>query len=420
MKVAGIIAEYNPFHKGHKYQLDRIKAELDVDYCIVIMSGDFVQRGEPAIIGKYERAQMALISGADLVIELPTLFSTASAEYFAESSVAILDKLGIVDYLCFGSESGDIRVLTDIASILVEEPSEYKNLLQAELKSGASFPKAREKAIISFLSNITNSDCSKFADTISSPNNLLGIEYIKALQKRNSKIIPYTILRTGSNYLDEQISDSEYSSALSIRKVLDSNYSISIDNPISSLDKASSYILYDTIKNGRGPVSVDHFSHLLHVKLLQLDSVVLTEYADISQELSNRIYNNINNYENYSEFCSLLKTKELTYSRISRSLMHIILDCMQKDLDTYKAQDYAKYAHVLGFRAASTALLSEIKRSGNIPLLSKVADAKNILSASDLSLFEHSIRCSQVYESMLHQLYKSKMQNMYQQSPIII
>ena len=182
-KVLGIIAEYNPFHNGHIYHLEQAKNLTGSNYTVAIMSGNFTQRGNSALIDKWSRAEIALNCGVDLVIELPTLYATSSAENFADGSIKILDSLKVVDYLSFGAETSNIDVLDSIADVLYKEPKEYQTLLLHELKKGISFPKARENALMIYLNNIR-----KYLNVLSSPNNILGIEYIKALKKHKSNI----------------------------------------------------------------------------------------------------------------------------------------------------------------------------------------------------------------------------------------
>lgn len=185
MKVNGIIAEYNPFHNGHSYHLNTAEEQNNADYTIIAMSGNFMQRGEPALIDKYKRAEMALRNGADLVLELPAYYSASSAEYFAIGAVTLLDKLGVVDYLCFGSECGEINILTRIAEIIATEPEKYTNTLRHYMREGLSFPTARTTALLEYDPSLSN-----YHDVLSSPNNILGMEYIKALILRKSSMQP--------------------------------------------------------------------------------------------------------------------------------------------------------------------------------------------------------------------------------------
>ena len=211
--VLGIISEYNPFHNGHMHHLQECKKNTKCDGVICIMSGNFMQRGGPAIIDKWKRAQMAIENGVDLVIELPTYYAVSSAEFFAYGSVSILNSLEIVNNLFFGSECGDIKSLTKIAQTLVEEPWEFKEILKRNINSGLTFAKARELALIEFTND------NYIENIISSSNNILGIEYIKAILKLNSPIVPFTLKREGSSYNDKLLSTS-FSSATSIREAL--------------------------------------------------------------------------------------------------------------------------------------------------------------------------------------------------------
>lgn len=227
MNVTGIIAEYNPFHNGHLYQLEKARNDTNADYLIVVMSGDFVQRGAPALIDKYTRAKMALENGADLVLELPVLWSTASAEYFAGAGIALLDRIGVTSAVCFGCETPDQAALLSLARFLAEEPSAYRSALNDALKKGMSYPAARAFAVQTSLSAPLSGDPSilasvtpELAETIlASPNNILGLEYCKALFRRNSQIRPVPIARIGSGYHANNL-DTSFASATGIRSYL--------------------------------------------------------------------------------------------------------------------------------------------------------------------------------------------------------
>ena len=190
--VLAIIGEYNPFHNGHLYHLDKSKEKSKADFTIAVLSGNFVQRGSPAILDKWTRAKIALLNGVDLVIELPCIYSISSAENFAMGSIKILNSLKIVDSISFGTETDDITILENFADILTDEPAEYKSILSHELSKGISYPKARENALLIYLNDIR-----KYANILSSPNNILAIEYLKAMNITNSEIVPYSIKRVG-------------------------------------------------------------------------------------------------------------------------------------------------------------------------------------------------------------------------------
>ena len=198
MKITGIITEYNPFHNGHLYHLNTAKKVTNCHGIVCIMSGNFVQRGEPAIIDKWKRTEMALLNGVDLVIELPTFYAVSSAEFFAKGAVDILNNIGVVDNIFFGSECGDINLLYKIAEVLTKEPKEFKLKIKENLKSGVTYAKAREKTLIDILDN------EDLNEILSNSNNILGIEYIKAIIKSNSSITPLTMKREGSKYNDKK------------------------------------------------------------------------------------------------------------------------------------------------------------------------------------------------------------------------
>jgi len=212
-KVLGIIAEYNPFHNGHLFHLNESKKMLEIGYTVAIISGNFVQRGDTSLIDKWSKAQMALQNGVDLVIELPLLYSISSAENFAEGAVKILNSFNIVDYLSFGSELCNVHILADFANVLYNEPKEYVAILNHELSKGFSYPKARENALLLYLNDIR-----KYANVLSSPNNILAIEYLKALKKLDSPIIPVSVKREKVDYNSLEL-NGNFASATAIRKI---------------------------------------------------------------------------------------------------------------------------------------------------------------------------------------------------------
>lgn len=410
MKVTGIIAEYNPFHRGHQYQIDYIKNVLRSDYVIVVMSGDYVQRGTPALLSKHLRAEMALRCGADLVLEMPVSVSTASAEAFAMGGVSVLDSLHVVDQLCFGSECGEVSALQELAAILVREPEEYRRLLKSFLSEGLSFPAARSQALIEYFKNPHHFEGDDFdgmlmpllnqiVQILNSPNNILGIEYCKALLRLGSSIRPITLKRQGMGYhetvLNEQsTSTSEhFASASAIRNALKSGSDISeILKEVP--DKAAS-VLKTAVKKKEFLLE-DDFSLLLQYCLLNETPESLSGYADMSKDLSARIYNQINHFESFTQFTDLLKTKELTYTRIQRSLLHTILKIKEQP-------EKIPYARILGFRKSASPLLKEIKLHTAIPVITKAADAPAFLSPEAQKIWDDNLRASNIYESVLAQ-----------------
>lgn len=390
MKVNGIVAEYNPFHNGHSYQLQHAKQLTGADYTIIVMSGNYVQRGAPAMVDKYSRTKMALQNGADLVLELPVCFATSSAESFAMGSVSLLDKLGVVDHLCYGSECGNTVILRKIASILVEEPESYRHLLKEFLHQGLSYPLARTNALLEYDPSL----CS-YRDVFSSPNNILGIEYDKALLRRKSTIQPVTTLRAGSDYHDRRLGIHQ-SSAKAIRQSLKAG--ISMDGIREQMPENAYEVLREYEQTRRFLFSND-FSEILHYKLLLEQAEGYTGFLDVSPDLSDRITKHLYAFETFDSFCDLLKTKDMTYTRISRCLLHILLDLKADTIQAAASKDYITYARVLGFRKESTPLLHAIKEHASIPLVTKLADAANILSSEDYVALQKELMQNDIYQS---------------------
>lgn len=420
MKVVGIIAEYNPFHKGHEYQIRKAKEVTGADYCIVIMSGNFVQRGTPALIDKYSRTHMALSGGADLVLELPVPYACSSAEVFAEGAVRILNGLHVVDFLCFGSEAGENAILgTDsslweIASILAEESPEYRSALQASLKNGFSFPKARNEALLAVYPKLANDlDFNRF---FSQPNNILGIEYCKALIRSHSTIRPAAVKRTGGHYHDTRLSE-QFPSASAIREAL-KTASASCLKPYLPTD---SYLLLKKNQNRTCPMTADDFSSFLHYALLQHEmySGDFTVFADITPALSDKIRKQLPAYQGYSSFCQLLKTKDVTAARISRCLLHILLGITKEQLLAFRAPEFTGYGRILGFRKEAGELLSQLKKQAQIPLISKPANARHILNPAELSLFELETHACNIYNAAVFHKFGVSAAHEYTNSVLI-
>ena len=411
MKVCGIIAEYNPFHNGHLHHLQESIRLSQADYTIVVMSGNFMQRGTPALMDKYERARAALECGADLVIELPAYYATGSAEYFALGAVSLLDKLGAVTHLCFGSECGNLDFLSKVAEITSDESSAYQKCLQSHLRSGKSYPLARTAAIIE-----VSPELSASISCLSSPNNILGIEYIKALRRLNSSIIPITLKRCGSDYHDIRLGINQ-SSATAIRQALYNN--VDLKELSTQLPKASFEILSNYLRENQ-PVFLRDFAEVLYYKLLTERDNGFTDYIDVSQALSYRICKNLYAFDGFEAFCDLLKTKEVTYSRISRCLFHILLDMRKEGLNKYINElGITPYARILGFRKNSSALLTEISKSSSIPLITKLADAQNILSNDAFEMLKKEILINDIYSCIRASKNKKPMTNEYS-TPIVI
>ncbi len=392
MKVTAVIAEYNPFHNGHLYQLDTIRKIHNTDMIIVVMSGDFVQRGIPAIVNKYERCRMALANGADLVFELPAYFALGSAEYFAQGAVSLLDKLGVVDLLHFGSEAGDISLLYEFTNMAIAHESDlYKAALNKYLKHGYSFPAARDNALSDLFPD------QSVSKLISAPNNILGMEYIKALIQRNSAIKPVTLTRKGDGYTSDTLRPDCFASANALRKTLCQN--ADADAVRNHVPMSVHALLQQML------LCANDFSEILSFKMLQTSTNkdAFAHYYDIGAQLSHTLHNNLPRYTSFEEFALLCKTKNLTYARICRGLMHILLEMTQESADALKRHDYAQYARLLGFTAHGKQLLKSIKANASIPVISRPSNALRQLSGTALMSLQSDVHAADIYDTVHQQ-----------------
>lgn len=412
-KAVGIIAEYNPFHKGHEYQIQQAKEQTGANIAIILMSGDFVQRGTPAIFAKHQRTAMALLGGADIVFELPSFYACGSAEYFSSGAVSVFNALNSIDFLCFGSESGEIDTCRFLGKLLADEPKLYKEKLRSFLKQGLSFPAARKSALAEYLKEKDIPFSEDFLDT---PNNILGIEYCKSLAAQNSSIVPVTIKRIGSSYHETSLS-SEYPSASAIRRELIAAWN-------------TQKFLSDTLKNAQPPAVKDYlcallenetflieddFSLLLKYELMKNTPESLCAFSDMSPDLARRIYHHLNTFETFTQFAEQLKTKELTYTRICRALLHVLLN-IPSDLPAISPA----YVRLLGFKKESSSFLRILQKNSDIPIITKAADYKKLLSKEAHSLFEKDLFASNLYETVKCNKKSTAFTNDLQKPPIIL
>lgn len=405
MKIAAIIAEYNPLHNGHCYHLAETKRLTGADYVLVIMSGSFVQRGAPALCNKYIRTKTALLNGADAVLELPSLYALSSAEFFAQGAVTLLNQLGVIDFLSFGSESGELSSLVSLSQDLLTESAHFKEALSAALKSGRSFPAARADAL---------------KDIPNSPNDILAVEYCKALLASKSAIKPFTIKRKGAGYHSDSLTShtEEFSSASAIRRAVLTKGLL----PKEQLPKSAEALLLENHVLS-APMDTDDFSSLLHYRLLSEKEQGFSQYLDCSQSLSDKICKFLPEYRGFTDFCMSLKSKDITYTRCQRTLMHILLNITWQE--SYRAPFSQRklllpYGRLLGFRRDAAPLLSAVKKHSSIPLISKPADAEKLLAPKELSLLKQDIFCSDIYEAVHFAKTKETPLNEYRQSPIIL
>ncbi len=395
MKIVGIIAEFNPFHNGHRRIFEKAR-ESGADHIVVVMSGDYVQRGLPAITDKFTRCAYALDQGADLVLELPIYYSLGSAEFFASGAISVLNHLGCVDTLLFGSEYEDISTTMEVAKILLEEPVEYTSQLKKASKEGLSYPAARQKALTSVLPSLSDK-----SDLIVSPNNILGIEYTKALLRSGSTIVPMTISRSDNGYSSTVLpSEGSFASATSIREILfqkNSAESKEILAPFLPESVLENLVNYNEI-TGYSYGSSNAFSDLLKYKLMLERYEGYRQYWDINEDLSAKIANHLNDYTGFEEFALSLKSKDITYTRLCRSLMHILFNMTDDKVASYQQDNYTTYLRVLGLKRASSGLLKNINSNSDKPLIQNLRKAGLSLTDLEKQLLNEAVAASSIYD----------------------
>ena len=467
MKVAGIIAEYNPFHKGHQYHIEETRKKTGADYVVVVMSGNYVQRGEPAIADKYMRTQMALSGGADLIIEMPALYATASAEYFATAGIGILDKLGCVDFLSFGSEWADVQDFSAYADLFLEEPQEYKNILQEQLKLGKSFPEARAFAAGKFL---FNSKPEKAIEFLKEPNHILGLEYIKALKRRSSPIEPIVIKRKGSHYHESELTE-HFSSATAIRQAMYRYYNQYINyynehngknnnsTEVSNREKEKSYARkgscnkenqksqYEDCKICNDKRTEDRpfqkalcedadpfienflrknfvtwedlITYLDYTFLLK--NKVIGKYFGMNLDLARRFQNLFEPGLSFETLLERLHARQITDAALRRVLLHIVLH-----MKYYPFLEEAKdipipYARILGFSKSASPLIKEIRQKASLDIIQRPAEGRKLYAGGtpQAQMYSIDIRTADFYEQIAARKAGRRPINEYKQQQII-
>ena len=368
-KVLGIIGEYNPFHNGHLYHLEQSKQLTGSTYTVAIMSGNFTQRGSTSLIDKWSKTEAAIQSGIDLVIELPVLYATSSAENFADGAIKLLNSLKVVDYVSFGAETSDIEILNRFADILYHEPKQYKTMLSHELNKGLSFPKARENALLMYLNDIR-----KYANILSSPNNILGIEYLKALKRQKSNIKPVSITRYEAGYNDITYSGN-IASSTSIRNIIKNG---GFDILRRLLPPSSYRILIENLKQGHIVPDLSAFEKQIIYNLRKMDISEIAELPDVSEGLEFSIKKAANSCNTLTEFLNIIKSKRYTMTRIQRILLYSLLGITKKDMAISKK--VTSYIRVLGLNNRGKFLISEIAKAN--PKLEIITSVKRFMDGN--------------------------------------
>ncbi len=354
--------------------IEKSKVHTNAQRAVVVMSGSFIQRGEPAIFDKWTRATCALQNGADMVLELPVLFATANAETFARGSIKVLQDANMIDALCFGSESGDLAAMQEAAKIMMNETEEFQRLLKQYLDEGVSYPTARAKALET-VSNISS-------EILSRPNHILGLEYLKALDYYHSNIEPFTIQRKGGQY-DDTTLQGEYASASAIRTAI---FSENTAEAFLQLPENTRDLLTKELSLGCAPASMEHLTSALHYKLRTTCAEDLQEIFEVTEGLENRILRAVENGYFAEDLITFIKSKRYTRTKIQRILIHILLDIRTKEVDYFLRRNHLPYIRVLGFQKDHAEILGDLTEQAKCPVLTNLKKAPALLDEDGLHL----------------------------------
>ena len=397
MKVLGLVTEYNPFHNGHLHHLVESKRVAGASYSVAVMSGHFMQRGEPAIVDKWTRAAMAVSCGVDLVLELPTIYACSSADSFARGSVLLLDQLGCVTDLCFGSEAGGLKGLEWVGEQLAHPSEGFEDHFAKALSSGLSFASAQESALTYILQQSAPHMIDHVKPLFNQPNNVLGISYIKHLKKASSDINVHTIPRIGAGYLDLKL-HPRVSSATGIRH----HYFNAGDLDSVRLSMpANAYSYFENgVKCGRGPVNISDFEKSLMVLLKRSSKQELLQLPHMTEGLENRILACIQTSGTVDSFLHCVKNKRVPYTRLQRMLIHLLLNIQNKMASEWYHLRKPPYARILAFNDQGRKLIRICRKSAVIPLINKTASFEPDCPHTK-ELISLDFRASRIYGAML-------------------
>lgn len=376
MKTLGIICEYNPFHKGHEYQINEAKKLTGADAVVCVMSGNFVQRGDVSIFDKFTRANSAVSVGADLVVELPLVYSLSCAENFALGGIIILNALG-VDYISFGAECASLKKLSDVSDALLNETDEFKKALSRNLKKGLSYQASRDIS----LKEVFNVNPS----VLKKPNNALAVEYLKAIRKTNSSIKPILIKRKGKGYNDKTLSDDSFSSATAIREAIKES---GINKTLKSHIPESSLFVYETaFRSGISPVFLSDLNEIIMYRLRTISKEEFKNINDVSEGLENRIIDGARKFNTVEDVINYASGKRYTKSRISRIILNALLSVSKNDLSDIN------YIRVLSMSEMGRELLKEKKKDCSVPIITKLAS----FNKDEFKLLKFDLLANDIY-----------------------
>lgn len=409
MSTVGVIVEYNPLHNGHLYHLQQSKKITGADSVVAVMSGHFLQRGEPALVDKWARAEMALHAGCDLVLELPVAYSSQPAQWFAYGSAALLEATGVVDSLCFGSESGDLESLMQMASLLADEPQPFTDLLASNLKEGLPYPSAFTIAAKAYM---IDQGMGNFAFSLEQPNHTLGLHYLISLRKINSQITPFTLRREKSDYNQSDITDIQIASATALRKLLLGEAG-SLEQLTPFAPASTIAILQREMDAGRAPIHWEHYARPLFHELLRLETSDIATYAEVTEGLEYRIKKVLPALSELTVTALLqaLKTKRYTHTKLQRMLLRILLGHSKEWLTGPKLANGIEYIRVLGFSKRGQRLLHEMRKKATVPVITSAARLDSPYLAMDA-------RATAVYSLAFNKADPSTLMRDYTKPPI--
>ncbi len=390
MKIIGIVAEYNPFHNGHLYQINHVKQTLKADAVVVVMSGNFAQRGIPCITDKYTRTRMALLNGADLVLELPVPFATSSAQYFAEASIGILHHSKSIHTLCFGSESIAQSTLEAIASVLLHEPSDYKAQLQSHLSNGHSYPRARELALVHYFKDDT------LHHLLQQPNVILGIAYIQALMKYKSTITCAPLKRIVSGYHDLNL-DQTIASASAIRHAFNQGAGTTTKKALPD----SSYALLES--SAHCFENFDCFSDLFSYRHIFSTKEDFYALWDVPQTLCHSIITAAQKTTSLQEIINSCTSKTYSRATVQRAVLRFLLNIQEDKIAPYKAMDWTPYIRVLGCHPHSRHVLSHLCQNSDVPVITSLSKHYPKLNPLQKQLMDYELQATKLYALITRQ-----------------
>ncbi|MBD2846128.1 nucleotidyltransferase [Paenibacillus sp. IB182496] len=390
MRTVGVVVEYNPFHNGHQLHLRESRAASAAEAVVAVMSGPFLQRGEPALVDKWLRAEMALRGGCDLVLELPVAYATQAAEWFAYGAMATLEATGVVDSVCFGSESGDLKALQCIARTLADEPPAFRSELRQLLQRGLQYPAAYSEAVVRYMRAIGEPEAAAFP--LAQPNNTLGLHYMLALERLGSPILPLTIRRQKAGYHEQQPQDSRIASATALRRMLESG---------AALDELAPYVPATTLQLLQTAATEpggcrswpDYFPQLLHALLTHTPDSLFA-IREMNEGLEHRILHALPRLKTlgYEELVQAVATRRYTRTKLQRALLAVLLGQQKHAQTPDMLRSGVDYIRVLGFNATGRRLLRRMRTTASLPILLSAARAPE-----GLRYLELDVRASAIY-----------------------